>query len=152
MSLSNREQLIQNLLESFGVFARLGAGRAGKRALPRNMPTHAQIGVLAVLARDGSLGVRDLAARFGTSSSATTQLINAMVTEGLVARADDAKDRRHVRLTLTAVGKKKLMTARGARLKAMTKMFEPLSDGELAQFLKLQKKMSDHFQQTYLKK
>ncbi len=153
MSPVKRHQLIQDILEHIGSLSRLGGGHMHKgHQWPKGMPSRAQIGIMFVLLHHKAQGIKELAAQFGISSSAATQLVNSMVEDGLLVRTEDAKDRRSVQINLTAKGKKKLMAAKEARTKMMAAMFEPLSEHELEQFLKLQQKMSDHFQKTCLKK
>jgi DNA-binding MarR family transcriptional regulator len=137
----NRTDLIQRLMENFGSFARHAhQGMPGER--PHSMPTRAQLGVMFMLSKHPSLSIKELAEQFGISSSATTQLVSAMVDEGLLTRTEDALDRRLVRIDLTPKGKKQLMLAREARATHMKHLFEPLSDSELAELLRLQQKMS----------
>jgi DNA-binding MarR family transcriptional regulator len=109
------------------------------------MPTRAQLGVLFMLSSHPSLSIKELAEQFGISSSATTQLVSAMVGEGLLTRAEDAQDRRLVRIDLTQKGKKQLEAARESRTRYLSRMFEPLTDGELGELLRLQEKMSGAF-------
>jgi DNA-binding MarR family transcriptional regulator len=136
----NRADLIQRLMENFGSFARHAHGASGGR--PHSMPTRAQLGVLFMLSAHPSLSIKELAEQFGISSSATTQLVSAMVGEGLLTRTEDALDRRLVRIDLTQKGRKHLEAAREARAKRMARMFEPLADAELAELLRLQQKMA----------
>jgi len=58
--------------------SRLGAGRM-HGALPKDMPTHAQLGIMCVLAHRKAQSIKELAEQFGISSSAATQLVNGMV-------------------------------------------------------------------------
>jgi len=140
----NRADLIHRLMENFASFTRhIHPGAHGER--PHDMPTRAQLGVLFMLSSRPSQSIKELAEQFGISSSATTQLVSAMVEEGLLSRTEDAIDRRLVRIDLTAKGTKCLETARESRGRMMARLFEPLTDDELAELLRLQKKMSDAF-------
>jgi|SRR5581483_6556509 len=147
-----RNELIQSITQTMGLLWRAGAGRPSQTPWPKHLPTRAQLGIMLVLLQQGGQGIKELAAHFGMSSSAVTQLVNSMVTEGLLVRTEDTRDRRHVHLGLTVAGKKKLVAAKSARLKQMAQLFEPLSDAELAQFLALQQKIADHFQRACPKK
>jgi DNA-binding MarR family transcriptional regulator len=131
-------------MENFGTFARQAhQGSYGER--PHAMPTRAQLGVLFMLSAHPSLSIKKLAEQFGISSSATTQLVSAMVDDGLLSRTEDTLDRRLVRIDLTLAGKKRLELAREARAQMMARMFEPLTDEELAELVRLQQKMAGAF-------
>jgi DNA-binding MarR family transcriptional regulator len=152
MSTAKRHQLIQDILEHIGSLSRLGGHHTHPGHWPKDMPSRAQMGVMFVLLNHKAQGIKELAAQFDISSSAATQLVNGMVEEGLLVRTESKEDRRSVQIDLTPKGKKKLAAAKEARTKMMAAMFEQLSEHELEQFLKLQQKMSDHFQKTCLKK
>jgi DNA-binding MarR family transcriptional regulator len=151
MSLS-RPQLIQSILENMGSMHRMDAVKGVHRAWPKDMPTRAQMVIMFSLAHRKAQGIKELAQQFGISSSATTQLVNGLVADGLLERTENLKDRRFVHVDLTEKGRKALAAAKAARTKMMAAMFEPLSDTELTQYLALQKKMSEHFHAICLKK
>lgn len=131
-------------MQNFSSFARHAhTGAHGER--PASMPTRAQLGVLFMLSAHPSLSIKELAEQFGISSSATTQLVSAMVGEGLLTRTEDPLDRRLVRIDLTQKGKKQLEVARESRTRHLSRMFEPLTDSELEELLRLQQKMSGAF-------
>lgn len=141
-----RDELIHSLTHSMASLSRFVLGRV-QCAAPDGTPTHAQLGVLFVLKNHGTQSVKEIASRFGISSSATTQLINAMVSEGLLERTVDKEDRRSTRIGLSKKGERKFEKAKTSRLKLIGKIFEPLSDQELVQFSKLHQKMSDYLKQ-----
>lgn len=64
-----------------------------------------QIAALHLIDQRGTLRVTDLAEELGLSASATSRLVDALVKQGLVGRAEDADDRRVRTLTLTAEGR-----------------------------------------------
>lgn len=106
-------------------------------------PTPAQIGVMMMLGKIDHMSIKDVAEKFLMSSSAATQLVNPLVKDGLLTRKEDSKDRRKIGLSLTAKGKKALEEHKKIHLAVLTKIYSPLTDKELAQYLALQSKIVD---------
>lgn len=66
-----------------------------------------QLAILGtVIERAGSWGVKELAADLGIVKPAVTRAIDVLVEEGLATRAQVPFDRRTIRVTATAAGKK----------------------------------------------
>ncbi|HET7452726.1 MAG TPA: MarR family transcriptional regulator, partial [Thermoanaerobaculia bacterium] len=80
---------------------RLSAERARKRA----GVSGAQLFVLQKLAEADAQSVNDLASRTATDQSSVSAVVHRLSDAGLVDRHPDARDRRRVRLTLTARGR-----------------------------------------------
>ena len=134
-----RSQLITDLVEDMAAMKRFLASAHIQG--PKDMPTHAQLGILLILAHEGPQHVKDLATRLRMTSSAATQLIDGLVKEGSVARSPVAKDRRKVSIALTPAGKRTLTEAKKRHIAAFTAMLEPLSNAELTQWKDLQRKL-----------
>lgn len=66
--------------------------------------TDAQLSVLAVLDRIGSMSAGDLAGHECVQPPSMTRTLGPLVDAGLVERVPDPRDRRQVRLSLTAAG------------------------------------------------
>jgi DNA-binding MarR family transcriptional regulator len=146
-----REQTIQVIFENFEAFRRAAFMRKAELLQGRQLPTHAQIGVMFMLRHLGPLNIKDLAAQFRMTSSAATQLVDGLVKDCLVKRTEDSKDRRKTSLELTAKGSQVLIKARKFRLQNMNNVFQVLSNEELAQLEKLQRKLVDHLQDLWIK-
>ena len=114
----------------------------------KDMPPHAQMGVLFMVAINGPMSIKEISKRFGMTSSAATQLVNGLVKGGLLTREEDKDDRRKICVILTAKGKKIIEKAKEYRMKRMIEMFEPLSDTELGQLQKILTKIIEHWQTT----
>ncbi len=65
----------------------------------------AQLMVLRQIQYGGPCSVSDVAQALGVSRAAASQMLDRLVEQGLVARQEDPRDRRHKRLTLTAEGR-----------------------------------------------
>ncbi len=142
----DRRSLIQNFFKSTNAMARIGImqhkrGHGAKKLLP-----HTQMSVLFVVSQSDQITIKDLAALFSMTPSAGTQLVNELVKRNYLSRIEDKSDRRKIGLALTDQGKKILISAKVHRIKRMQEMFEPLTDKELTQLLKIQKKIVEHWE------
>jgi DNA-binding MarR family transcriptional regulator len=108
------------------------------------MPTPAQIGILVLIARGGAQNLKDLAARLRMSSSAATQLVDGLVEERMLTRTEDPADRRRILLALTASGRRKLDQAKKRRMDSFAKLLAPLTESELVDWKRLQRKIIGH--------
>lgn len=140
---TKRQELIHALFKDMDCFVRLI--QTHKRQEPdKGMPTHAQLSILFTLQHQGSQSIKEIAEYFNMSSSAATQLVDGLVKEDLLARKEDRHDRRKISVILTTKGKQKLLAAKKLRLKRVARMYEPLSEEELAQMYIIQKKIVEH--------
>jgi DNA-binding MarR family transcriptional regulator len=143
----NRSELIKKFFKSIDAMARIG-GAKKHAAHPKHFPPYSQMGVLFVVSHGTSVTIKDVSQRFAMTSSAATQMVNALVKNGFLARKEDTHDRRKICLLLTAKGKKVIEQAKKYRMKKMTEMFEPLTDSELNHLLHIQEKIVAHWETT----
>jgi DNA-binding MarR family transcriptional regulator len=87
----------------------------------------ARLSVLSVLAYAGDRTVTELAAAEQVATPTMTRLLQAMEDAGHVRRARDAEDRRVVRVTATARGRRVLERAREARLRRLATVLNRVS-------------------------
>ena len=111
---------------------------------PDKLPPRAQLAVLFNVAFSGTESIKEIAQQFGMTSSAATQLVNALVANGLLKRQADTNDRRKVLVALTSDGKTVLLEAKKRRRKHMTEVLGALSDTELETLIRLQEKITSH--------
>lgn len=104
--------------------------------------TGAQWAVLHLLLHRESIAVKDAAESLGITSSAATQLIDALVKQGLVTREEGKEDRRLVELRLSKKAALHVAQMREVYLERLSEVFEALSDQELAQYVSLSKKLA----------
>lgn len=135
----NRRQVINNLVENMGNSMRLMAKT--QTAPKKGTPTRAQLGILIMIGHWGIKNTKDLAIKLEMTSSAVTQLIDALAKEGLLKRQQDKTDRRITLLELTPIGKKKLEIAKKQRLDFLFKLLSPLNDTDLTHLKNIQDKI-----------
>lgn len=139
-----RKEVLAKIMESIGKMHRFGGGHQGLDAAHK-MPTRSQVCIMMILMQEGGKSIKDLAKQFSMTSSAATQLVDGLVKDKLLIRQMDKEDRRKISVSLTAEGRKKLLMAKKARFKAMSKYFEALNDKELQELQKLLGKIVEHF-------
>ena len=91
-----------------------------------------QLAALYVLADGGTITVADLADAIGRSASATSRLVEGLVTRGLVDRKPEHEDRRQRSLRLTADGQALLAVVDRARADQFLAVVRPLPPAERA--------------------
>lgn len=74
------------------------------------------VALLAELDRRDGLSHRELAAHLDRTPATLTPVVDALERAGSIERGRDARDRRVVRLSLTAAGRERLRRANGAAL------------------------------------
>jgi len=144
-----RQQIIQALLQNMETIGKAMMGR--KLPGPASGPTHAQLGVLLVILYQGPQSIKSLADKFRMTSSAATQLVNGLVADKLLSRVEDKKDRRKIHVAMTAKGKRTLTIVKKQREKSMKEIFEPLTQTELTQLEKIQRKITERLQTLWIK-
>lgn len=136
---TKRQQLIEQLIEQYIIFhheiARIKSRRAGEVA------NKAQLGILFILDRFGSMSVARLAEMVHTTSGAVSQLADNLQAQDLIARQSSGSDRRVVELTLTAQGRHRLKLDKSSRLAAMSWVFDNIAEEEIEAIVKTQSKM-----------
>ena len=135
-----------DLVRALDVLAR-GFMRQAVRAREPDLPlTRQEFRVLVMIggAAAGTMG--ELAARTLVSVSRLTSVVDRLVAKGLVVRTRSERDRRVVRVGLTARGRALHEQGRRHRLRMAAAMLGPLSPGEQAQFLGLMQKIGEHLQ------
>lgn len=141
-----RTKLIADLFRDFSTFGRLAARQAFNHHR-RRTASHTGLGLLFVLEHDGEQSIKDLAERFGMTSSAATQIVDELERKHFVARRTDQADRRKLRIIITAVGKKELMGLKEKRFQQLSAILEILSNEELAQLYRIERKIVEHLQE-----
>ena len=142
--MTNRTQKVKDLMESLGSLRRHMVFPPIHSVQPARV-TPAQRGLLLLIEERGQSTVKDAARALGISSSAATQLVDGLVANGYVVRAEDASDRRKVTLTLSKETTKQVAQIKKQVLQNMLKLFAGLDDRELDQFILLNKKIVARF-------
>jgi len=140
----DRAETIAKIVQQMEIAGRhLGRLHSEERG-QSGIPTRAQFGVLITIATEGGGSTTQIAERFGMSPSAVTQLVDALVKDGLVERHNDPADRRKTEITLTEAGRQSLEKAKATHRASLASLFEVLDDSELDQLCKIHAKITNH--------
>lgn len=74
-----------------------------------------QIGALVLIRQKGAYGVSQLGSEIGISSAGASQMLDRLVSLGLIMRTEDPDDRRNKQLALTEKGRSVLQESMHAR-------------------------------------
>lgn len=88
------------------------------------------LGAMFHLHRRGSCGVTDLGDHLGVSSAASSQMLDRLVQQGLILRAEDPQDRRVKQIILTDEGQRVLEEGIRARQDWLERLSQSLSEAE----------------------
>jgi DNA-binding MarR family transcriptional regulator len=88
--------------------------------------TYQQYNVLRVIDAHGPVGQTEVARRLLVTAPVVTRLATALAEAGLIVRRPDPKDRRAVKLALTASGRRRSRAMRTELLEAARELLEPL--------------------------
>ena len=138
----DRKKIFTELFENINLFGRAMLNK-DHGAMPKGMPTRAQLGVMFLLSHRGLQSIKQVAEKFQISSSAATQLVDNLVREGLLTRKEDKNDRRKISVGLTAKGKNKMKMAEKMRFEKLEEIFELLTDEELLQLKSIYSKITN---------
>ena len=113
---------------------RLAVGRLARkvRLSETSGLTPSQLSALATIDQIGRARLVDVAAAEGVSAPTATRIVNAIEKLGLVARADDAEDRRATRVALTPAGRAALRRIRTNRTAFLQQRLHRLDEHDLA--------------------
>ena len=100
--------------------------------------------VLEVLLHKGPLPVNVIGERVLLTSGSITTAVQRLEKQGLVNRMPDPKDRRKVRIALTADGRSRIETAFAEHAERLEAAFSPLSPSEKETFISLLRKLRKH--------
>ncbi len=131
-----RRLLIESLLDTMKDASR--AVSAGREQCFKHFKLHpAQVRVLHYVMQNQPVAVKDIAQSMGTTSSASTQVVDAIVDAGYLTRTSDPSDRRRVVVRLSAKGTSKFRSFRADHLRRVTATIAPLSDRDIASLITL---------------
>ncbi len=99
--------------------------------------TMVQLQALFFLKTHNKCQMNEIATHFKIELPSATSLVNKLVTEKLATRKTDPKDRRIVRVTLTAKGEKLLTDGMKEREKKIEQMLSFLSEKDSDDFLRI---------------
>ncbi len=137
--MANRKKVIEELLQSIHAMRhKLMVGYSCKKEVAI---TPSQGCVLRFVAVNGSANVKAIAQALNITSSAATQLIDALVINGYLVRRSSRDDRRVSALSLSQKAHKLFKEFKEHGVQKMTELFDVLTDKELEEYAQLNKKI-----------
>ena len=112
-----------------------GFARRESNYLSRGKITLPQLWVLEHLSRQTDCPMNELAGFLRISRPAATGLIDRLIVQGLVSRKGDPRDRRIVRVNLTAKGRRILANIWEQKRRMLIDVFGQISPQDRAQYL-----------------
>ncbi len=125
-----RTDRIARVLAGFDEMMQLLAASHAPEFIETSM-TMSQAKAVYLIATTGRLGLSELAARLGVGASTASEVVERLVEAGLVGRADDPLDRRHVVLTVTPDGLATLQRMRELNSRQMRTLLDRIGDDDL---------------------
>lgn len=138
----NDDRAAADLADAFGRAAKSVVRAFDERLGDRGVSTP-RSKLLAEIDRLQPVRSAEVARAVGITQATASTLVDALVREGLVARAPDENDRRAVRLTTTEVGSEQARAWRAEYTAAAREMFAGFSADERRQLTALLTKLGD---------
>lgn len=133
-----KEETVQEIIEGFSRLQR-PSGHAAWRVLGLS---RAQISMLHMIYCHENISPKQVASHLGITQSAVAQLLDPLIKKDFVARQTDPKDRRAVKLAVTAKGKSLLKKFRRQRTEGLRSALNRLDQSELAKLVAIYRKMT----------
>ena len=123
---SIRNKIVSEMHQSFGVL----------------QITHSQWIVLRLIKMNGNISIKNLAGLLGTTSSATTQIVDSLVSKELLFRKRNPDDRRVLKVTLTEKSTIQFDSIKNKSFHTLSSLFDVLDDEELLRYCELSSKIT----------
>lgn len=141
--MQKREKMIQGIMDSFHTVKRsFNTNHLGIRN--KGEITPAQWPIISSLKDRPTIALKELTAMLQISSSAITQLVDALVKKGLLIRKESVDDRRVILIELTKKAKDSLAVMREKAIVHLSHACSVLTDDELEIYEQLTSKVASH--------
>ncbi len=97
---------------------------------------------MRMIGDEGTISMKDIARHLSITPASATSLVNGLVSLGSLERIADGKDRRIVRLRITADGSRALRGAENAAKKELKKVLLQLTDRDRSTMIAVLRKLS----------
>jgi MarR family transcriptional regulator, 2-MHQ and catechol-resistance regulon repressor len=134
----SKDDLVQTIIETLAKVQRPGDSASWKQV----GLSHAQASMLYLLYHHDGANVNQVAEYLGITKSAVSQILDPLDDMGYVLRKQDEKDRRIIRLSLTAKGTALLKKLAKHKFAGLRSALEVLSKDELKNLRDIYSKMS----------
>ena len=137
----DRKRTIEEILGNFHEIGHV-VSAAFRSFTAENDVTYSQMIILRVVKENPGLGIKELSSLIGITSSAATQQVDSLVQKGYLIRKINTDDRRSLSLYLSPVLARRIDKLKTAFLEKLTKYFDVLSDDELSEYARINKKVA----------
>ncbi len=137
MKMENRIKLIENIFENIYAVKQKIASEMNM-SFDEMQLTHSRWLVLNSIRKNNSINIKDLAELLDISSSATTQIVDGLVSKGFLSRKRSKADRRVLEIALSRRSANQLKRS----MKKISLIFNVLNDDELAKYCELNSKIA----------
>lgn len=138
---NNREELIQAIHDNLGIIKHKFF-RGGFDVSKHFNITGTQWRLVHLISHSDGLSVSEIANHFGITNSAATQMIDALVEKGLLAKKSGEGDRRFLKIKISKKCKDHFKAIRKKVFSHLANIFDSLNEKELEQFCALSKKIA----------
>jgi DNA-binding MarR family transcriptional regulator len=144
-SMEDRKKLIEKSIESiYAIKSKIVA----EMHLYFNVMqiTHSQWMVLQIVKKNVkknvNTSIKDLAGILGITSSATTQIVDGLVSKGFLFRKRNPDDRRVIKVALTEKSSTQIDSLKSKSFNTLSSLFDALDDEELFKYCELSNKIT----------
>lgn len=135
-----RKKQIEKLLENIQILKhRLFFGISNQ--INKGDITSSQWLVLRQIQKNKGTTLKEIAKTLSMTSSAATQLVEALVQKGYVVKKTNSHDKRELKLILSNKSKKHMLLMRKKRAKEMENIFSVLTDKEFIEYFRMLEKV-----------
>ena len=99
--------------------------------------TLSQVAILDILSRGNESNMSDLSRSMNVTTAAMTGIVDRLVRDGYVARANDPDDRRVIKIKLTSKGDAAVKSSLENKKRMITRVFGVLPKKERDEYLKI---------------
>jgi len=135
--MENRRRLIEIIFENFYTIKQKITYELNL-SINEMQLTYSQCIVLNLVKKNKSINIKDLAELLDITSSAGTQIVDGLVSKGLLSRKRSKTDRRMLKITLSRRSVNQLQ--RG--MKKISQIFNVLDDDELLKYCEFNSKLA----------
>ena len=137
----DRQHTIEGILEDFHEIGHVVAA-AFRPFNAENNISYSQMIMLRVVKAKPGLGIKELSNLIGITSSAATQQVDGLVRNGYLIRTSNTDDRRSLSLYISPDLGRRTEELKTAFLEKVIEYFKVLSDEELAEYARINKKIA----------
>ena len=140
----NRKNSTEKIIHNFRAIRRMIAN--GNRTAQKEYGiTMAQASLLLLLLHEQKMTIGDITKDLGVSKGAVTQLLDSLLEKDLLEKFQDNQDKRVFYIALSKSGRKHFKHVRKHGGKRALKLFDVLTDEEVAQFEIITSKLAQEF-------